>query len=379
MKKFISILAIILYASCSASAMSFVDVPHGFWAYREINKLTDDGIVSGVSNEYYNPNKLVTRTEFAVMVIKALGQENMLINDMYTFEDLPKSHWAWPYVVRAVDLDILKSSDGYFYPNDYVSRSEIITFLVNILKTEHITKKEAIVALQNTYIDFDDIPDWFKVTAGKAEVINVIAKEPPREQYLDYDSYVTRAQMAVFLYNLKRELFSYIEKQRLIELSPKIGEGIVIENIITNGDVVTIPKYTVLPITIIGQLDAEEVEPGQMFQARFVNNIVNNYHHILLSKDTVLVGKVLNTVKSKNFVRNGGLLFELSATNKDGNYTRMLAAAEYNADPLGAGKARKFANKIIKGRDFVIKDGETLYIRLYKSMRVNIITGEILD
>ena len=27
----------------------------------------------------------------------------------------------------------------------------------------------------------------------------------------------------------------------------------------------------------------------------------------------------------------------------------------------------------------VIKDGETLYIRLYKSMRVNIITGEILD
>ena len=38
-----------------------------------------------------------------------------------------------------------------------------------ILKTEDITKKEAIMALQNAYIDFDDIPDWFKQTAGKAE------------------------------------------------------------------------------------------------------------------------------------------------------------------------------------------------------------------
>ena len=313
------------------------------------------------------------------MVIKAIEQENMLVNDMYTFDDVDKSHWSWPYILRAVDLDIMKTTDGYFYPNELVTRSEIITFLVNILKTEHITKREAILALQNTYIDFDDIPDWFKVTAGKAEIINVIAKEPPREQYLDYDAYVTRAQMAVFLYNLKEKLFDYIEEQRNIELSPKIGEGIVIENTSTIDDVATIPAHTMLPITIIGQLTSEDNKAGDMFQARFVNNIVNNEHHILLSKDTVLVGKILNVIKSKNFFHNGGLLFELSATNQDGNYTRILAAAEYDAKPVDAGKLRKATNKIIKGRDFIIKDGQTLYIRLYKPLRVNVITGEILD
>ena len=72
-------------------------------------------------------------------------------------------------------------------------------------------------------------------------------------------------------------------------------------------------------------------------------------------------------------------MFELSAANYDGNYTRILAVAEYDATPVDAGKLRKATNKIIKGRDFVIKDGQTLYIRLYKPLRVNIITNEILD
>ena len=379
MKKIITLLIIVLCSITNAYAIEFEDVPHGFWAYKEIDKLTTKGIINGYSETQFAPQKYITRAEYAVMVIKAIEQENMLVNDMYTFDDVDKSHWSWPYILRAVDLDIMKTTDGYFYPNELVTRSEIITFLVNILKTEHITKREAILALQNTYIDFDDIPDWFKVTAGKAEIINVIAKEPPREQYLDYDAYVTRAQMAVFLYNLKEKLFDYIEEQRNIELSPKIGEGIVIENTSTIDDVATIPAHTMLPITIIGQLTSEDNKAGDMFQARFVNNIVNNEHHILLSKDTVLVGKILNVIKSKNFFHNGGLLFELSATNQDGNYTRILAAAEYDAKPVDAGKLRKATNKIIKGRDFIIKDGQTLYIRLYKPLRVNVITGEILD
>lgn len=380
MKKILSLLVLILFCASTSFAMDFSDVPQGFWAYKEINKLTDDGIISGYSTTIFNPQKYITRNEYAVMIIKAIEQEDRLVNGTYSFEDLPKSHWSWSYVVRAVDLDILRvSEDGYLYPNDYVTRSEIITFLVNILKTEDISKKDAVLALQNAYIDFDDVPDWFKVTAGKAEVINVIAKEPPREQYLDYDKYITRAQMAVFLYNLKRELFSYIQEKKKQELTPKVGEGIVIENIATDGDVVTLPAQTMLPITVVGQLNSAETEAGEMFQARFANNIVNYNHQIILSKDTVLVGKILNTTKSKNFVRNGSILFELSATNKDGNYTRILAAAEYEAEAIEAGKIRKNASKIIKGREFIAKDGQILYIKLYKPLRVNIVTSEILD
>lgn len=361
-------------------ALEFKDINHGFWAYKEIDFLTDEGIISGYPDNEYLPQKLVTRAEYAAMVIKTIGQENIPIETMYTFEDIDNSHWAWGYILRAINLDILKpASDSYFYPNDYVTRSEVITFLVNILKSEDIGKKEAIIALQNSFDDFDEIPDWFKVTAGKAEVLNVIAKEPPRERYLDYDKYVNRAQMAVFLARLKQITDGYIQERIKAEKSPKIGEGIIVENVHRIDDVVTLPANTILPIMIIGQLSSEDAEPGQMFQARFANNIVDYEHHILLSKDIILVGKVLDTTKAVNFVRNGEMVFELSATNNNKNFTRILGVAEYEASVVESNKVKKVAKNILKGRDFIAKDGQILYIKLFKPMRVNIVTGEVLD
>lgn len=374
------LLLFLLLVPTNVYALEFKDINHGFWAYKEIDLLTDEGIISGYPDNEYLPQKLVTRAEYAAMVIKTIGQENIPIEEMYTFEDIDNSHWAWGYILRAINLDILKpASDSYFYPNDYVTRSEVITFLVNILKSEDIGKKEAIIALQNSFDDFDEIPDWFKVTAGKAEVLNVIAKEPPRERYLDYDKYVNRAQMAVFLARLKQITDGYIQERIKAEKSPKIGEGIIVENVHRIDDVVTLPANTILPIMIIGQLSSEDAEPGQMFQARFANNIVDYEHHILLSKDIILVGKVLDTTKAVNFVRNGEMVFELSATNNNKNFTRILGVAEYEASVVESNKVKKVAKNIIKGRDFIAKDGQILYIKLFKPMRVNIVTGEVLD
>ncbi len=375
-----TLLLFLLLVPTYVYALEFKDINHGFWAYKEIDFLTDEGIISGYPDNEYLPQKLVTRAEYAAMVIKTIGQENIPIETMYTFEDIDNSHWAWGYILRAVNLDILKpASDSYFYPNDYVTRSEVITFLVNILKSEDISKKEAIIALQNSFDDFDEIPDWFKVTAGKAEVLNVIAKEPPRERYLDYDKYVNRAQMAVFLARLKQITDGYIQERIKAEKSPKIGEGIIVENVHRIDDVVTLPANTILPIMVIGQLSSGDAEPGQMFQARFANNIVDYEHHILLSKDIILVGKVLDTRNAINFVRNGEMVFELSATNNNKNFTRILGVAEYEASVVESNKVKKVAKNILKGRDFIAKDGQILYIKLFKPMRVNIVTGEVLD
>lgn len=375
-----TLLLFLLLVPTYVYALEFKDINHGFWAYKEIDLLTDEGIISGYPDNEYLPQKLVTRAEYAAMVIKTIGQENIPIETMYTFEDIDNSHWAWGYILRAINLDILKpASDSYFYPNDYVTRSEVITFLVNILKSEDIGKKGAIIALQNSFDDFDEIPDWFKVTAGKAEVLNVIAKEPPRERYLDYDKYVNRAQMAVFLARLKQITDGYIQERIKAEKSPKIGEGIIVENVHRIDDVVTLPANTILPIMIIGQLSSEDAEPGQMFQARFANNIVDYEHHILLSKDIILVGKVLDTRNAINFVRNGEMVFELSATNNNKNFTRILGVAEYEASVVESNKVKKVAKNILKGRDFIAKDGQILYIKLFKPMRVNIVTGEVLD
>ena len=103
MKKIIALLIIALCGITNSYAMEFEDVPQGFWAYKEIDKLTSKGIISGYSETQFMPRKYVTRAEYAVMVIKSIEQENRLVNDMYTFDDVDKSHWSWPYILRAVD------------------------------------------------------------------------------------------------------------------------------------------------------------------------------------------------------------------------------------------------------------------------------------
>lgn len=380
MKKIFSLLFILLFFASNSMALEYADVPQGFWAYKEIDLLTDENFISGYPDNKFMPQALVTRAEYASMVIKVLGQENIPIEKMYSFEDIDNSFWAWDSIIRAVNLDILEpADDGCFYPNDYVTRSEIITFLVNILRTEDITKKEAIAALQNAYLDFDDIPDWFKVTAGKAEHINVIAKEPPRQHYLDYDRYVTRAQMAVFLANLKRETDKYVYEKYVEETSPKIAEGITIENVIYDGDVVTLPAQTVLPITVLGQISSDKSYAGQMFQAKFVSNIVTYEHYLLLSKDVVLIGKILDTTRSKNFVRNGEMIIEFSAANNDNLLTKIVAVAQCETENVEANKFKKVGKNVIKGREFKVKDGQIIYVKLFKPVRVNVVTGEILD
>ncbi|MCD7879262.1 MAG: S-layer homology domain-containing protein [Candidatus Gastranaerophilales bacterium] len=360
--------------------IDYDDVPQGFWAYAAINGLSQEGILFGYPDNMFQPEKYVTRAEYASMTVRALNQQNSVIDTMYSFEDISPSDWGWNYVIRAVNLDIIKpSDDGYFYPDDYITKTEIITFLVNILKTEDITDKEALTALQNNYKNYSDIPDWFKVTAGKAEFMNLIPKTPENAGTLEWDSPVTRAELAVFLYNMKKETDSYIQQKKIEETSPKIGEGIIIDNVIINEDIATLPAQTVLPVTIIGQLSSKDAYPGQMFQAKFVNNIVDYEHHIILSKDIILTGKILDSSKARYILNNGELIFELSCVNKNNLLTRIMGVAEYEAEIIEANKVKKVFKTIIKGQNFTAKDGQILYIRLFKPLRVNIVTGEVID
>ena len=380
-KIFLITVVLMIFSSVYVEAKQFSDVPSGYWDIQEIDRITEAGIMNGVTEKYFMPNRYVTRAEYATSIIKAIKQENIQVQNAYVFDDIDNKHWAWRYVIRALDLDIIKASDGYFYPNDFVTRSEMITFLVNILKSEDITKKEALVALQNEFADYDDIPDWFKVTAGKAEVLGVIAKEPPNEHYLNYDGYITRAQFAYFMDKLKEITESYVKEKHIAEMSPKTVEedGIIIDNVLIEDDVVTLPIRTILPVIISGQLKSGQTKAGTMFQARFADNITDNEKHLLLSKNIVLVGKVLDSERSLPFIKNGSVIFELSAANKDGNLTRIQGVADCEPPVTESMRLTRAVSKIVKGKNFVGKDGQILYVRLYKPLRINIVTGDILD
>lgn len=52
----------------SATAVSFKDVPETHWAYPSITKLSDIGVINGVGNGLYAPDRTLTNAEFCKMI-----------------------------------------------------------------------------------------------------------------------------------------------------------------------------------------------------------------------------------------------------------------------------------------------------------------------
>ena len=69
----------------SATAVSFKDVPETHWAYPSITKLSDIGVINGVGNGLYDPDRTLTNAEFFVLMARRFyGFEvNQAEQDMY--------------------------------------------------------------------------------------------------------------------------------------------------------------------------------------------------------------------------------------------------------------------------------------------------------
>ena len=75
----------------------FNDIDGVKWAGEAIISLADMGIVNGESEGYFRPNQNITREEFAKILVCAMGYEN----EKYTgnlFRDVAENDWFCPYV-----------------------------------------------------------------------------------------------------------------------------------------------------------------------------------------------------------------------------------------------------------------------------------------
>lgn len=100
-----------------------------------VNRVARLGIINGVTDTAFAPNKSLTRAELAKMLVYTKGLDNYaktyeLKSD---FKDV-KGHWAESYIAVATELGILKGyEDGTFKPDKEVSYAEVVTILIRML------------------------------------------------------------------------------------------------------------------------------------------------------------------------------------------------------------------------------------------------------
>ncbi|WP_270619788.1 fibronectin type III domain-containing protein [Paenibacillus macerans] len=171
--------------------LGFSDIAKSF-AKDEILALYGKGIVKGVSESKFEPDREVTRVEFASMLVRALELQEAADAPL-TFEDVQRTAWYVPELGAAIINGVARGfSTKEFRPNSLINREQAAKMIANALYKGN---------LPDGYLSFKDeqeIAFWAKpeVTALTTEV--VITGYPDNTFKPKRD--LTRAECAALIY-----------------------------------------------------------------------------------------------------------------------------------------------------------------------------------
>ena len=371
--------AVLGFSSVVSMAKDYKDLPQDHWAYKQIQILTDFNVVVGYPDGNYRPEQPVTRAEFASMVVKAFDQEFADIKKPVTFSDVNTTDWFWGVIQRAVMFDLLRGyPDGSFNPYGTVERGHVIATVVNALTTETVSRQKAVDILENSYSDYDQIPEWLLIAAGKAEILDMIVHEPGEAGKIAAQRPANRAELAVFIVKMLEQAKLNPNEKLKAAMSPRIAEGIIVNSEL-DGYIATIPAGTVLPIMVLNKkITCKHSKIGDDFVSSLPKNIITKEKYLLLVEGDVLNGKLSEIDKGTLFVRNGmvNMTTERITTDRKQN-AKLLGDALGGYRPEGFWKTLYL--KVIKGHQIIIHEGDILNLKLREPVRIDLTNGMILE
>ena len=126
-----SLVLVGVFTLCPAfAASSFPDVDENAAYAEAVQCVNEMEIMQGDNKGNFNPDKNVTRAEMAAIICRML-YEDASATDGTVFSDVPASHWANGYIVKAAELGIISGyGNGKFGPSDTVTYEQAVTMLV---------------------------------------------------------------------------------------------------------------------------------------------------------------------------------------------------------------------------------------------------------
>lgn len=114
-----------------AITMNFHDVQTDAWYADAVNTLASLGMISGVGNNLFQPERSITRAEFTTI---AMRFTKGILEGENTFPDVNPGDWFYDYVVGSIQYGWISGyPDGTFGPNDPITRAEVTTIANRML------------------------------------------------------------------------------------------------------------------------------------------------------------------------------------------------------------------------------------------------------
>ncbi|MEH7883020.1 S-layer homology domain-containing protein [Bacillus sp. JJ1609] len=184
------------------NSKTFKDVKSG-WAKEYIETLASKYIVFGKATGEYEPGKHMTRAEFAVLLVRALG----LPTEKYdgSFKDVRGIEWFAKNgeLTAAVKYGVIKGKgDGNFAPNEKITRAQAATMIERAMKISFVNYDFSQLDKSKSLKDFKDanqVGSWAK--SGVEAVYQAGIVKGKGNGTFNPNGYTQRNEMAAILAN----------------------------------------------------------------------------------------------------------------------------------------------------------------------------------
>jgi|GEM_PF-1646749 len=359
---------LLFFNAAPAMAVTFNDIGSDYWAYTEIIDLAEKGIIAGYPDNTFKPENTVNRAEFTKMVIMTLDKDDMPVDTENIFLDLSPEFWAYEDILRSKELGLVVGyPDNTFQPQNTISKAEATSIISKTIKNDYekpCSVKEpceceeececaemseckkpcdAMHSVEKEYVlkqfeDYEKLANWTKKSFKKAVKHDLYVNYPDKN-YLTPNKEMTRAETAVLLYKLRKnpavimadfqgpkvqeEIVAIKEETEpeklMIEEYTTVIEHLPITPYTGNiseveiyGPTATILAYNIIPVRFEGGFKSKKVAEGELVNLTFTKKLETVEGTDLVPVGSKLVAKVVELKKGRMFHRNGRIDLEIT-------------------------------------------------------------------
>lgn len=178
-------------------AAAFTDLGKYSWAQEAVEKLAALGIVKGTSATTFSPAVQVSRADFILMLVRALGLKAEASD---AFTDVQPQDYFYDAVAIAKKLGIVTGMEGgRFEPKAKITRQDMMVMAARALKAAEALELPSDIASLSSFKDADKVPDYAASSIAGMIELGLIQGDGGM---IKPSNHTTRAETAVFLYRI---------------------------------------------------------------------------------------------------------------------------------------------------------------------------------
>lgn len=157
-----SMLPVSAFAASPADILKnpFSDVKKWHWFYDAVQYARINGILNGMSEDIFDPDRSTTRGMFVTILGRMAGVDPDDYSGLGEFDDVPANAYYAPYVSWASKYGIaLGTGDGRFLPTQSVTRQQMAAFFVRYFEACNV-EVDSGRSYDSVPGDIDSISDW---------------------------------------------------------------------------------------------------------------------------------------------------------------------------------------------------------------------------